>query len=67
MFAILFIMTLSGGATLLYVNKGPDKEGIPRFTESAADYGLISMFNRPWQVFLIMTMIGDLDMYLTGE
>jgi len=50
---------------LLYINKGPDKEGIPHFAESAAEYGLDIHVQSTMASFFDYDNDGDLDMYLT--
>ena len=50
---------------LLYINRGVDKEGIPQFIESAAEYGLDIHVQSTMASFFDYDNDGDLDMYLT--
>ncbi|MES1159730.1 MAG: VCBS repeat-containing protein, partial [Bacteroidota bacterium] len=50
---------------LLYINKGPDKDGIPHFVEAAAEYGLDIHVQSTMASFFDYDNDGDLDMYLT--
>ena len=50
---------------LLYINKGPDKDGIPHFAESAGEYGLDIHVQSTMASFFDYDNDGDLDMYLT--
>jgi hypothetical protein len=50
---------------LLYVNIGQDKDGIPHFEESAAEYGLDIHVQSTMASFFDYDNDGDLDMYLT--
>jgi hypothetical protein len=50
---------------LLYINKGPDKDGIPHFAEAAAEYGLDIRVQSTMASFFDYDNDGDLDMYLT--
>ncbi|MFL5744699.1 MAG: VCBS repeat-containing protein [Niastella sp.] len=49
---------------LLYVNQGVDKNGIPKFRELAADYGLNDTTFSTQAAFFDYDNDGDLDMYL---
>lgn len=49
---------------LLYINKGPDKNGIPVFSEEAAAYGLADTGFSTQAYFFDYDKDGDLDMYL---
>jgi len=51
----------------LYVNLGPDKKGIPKFKESAAEYGLDAAVYSIQSAFLDFDLDGDLDMYLMNH
>ncbi|HWK07459.1 MAG TPA: VCBS repeat-containing protein [Puia sp.] len=50
---------------LLYVNQGPDKDGIPHFKDMAAEYGLDIHLQSTMASFFDYDNDGDLDMYLT--
>jgi hypothetical protein len=50
---------------LLYVNQGIDKNGIPKFKESAKEYGLNINVHSTMASFFDYDNDGDLDMYLT--
>ncbi|QXV67333.1 VCBS repeat-containing protein [Mucilaginibacter sp. 21P] len=50
---------------LLYINQGPDKDGVPHFKESAAEYGLKINVHSTMASFFDYDNDGDLDMYLT--
>ena len=49
----------------LYVNQGPDKDGIPHFKEMAREYGLDITVHSTMASFFDYDNDGDLDMYLT--
>jgi hypothetical protein len=49
---------------LLYVNQGIDKNGIPKFREMAAEYGLADTTHSTMAAFFDYDNDGDLDMYL---
>ena len=50
---------------ILYINLGPDKEGIPHFKDMAAEYGLDIHVQSTMASFFDYDNDGDLDMYLT--
>ena len=50
---------------ILYVNQGPDKDGIPHFKDMAAEYGLDIHVQSTMASFFDYDNDGDLDMYLT--
>lgn len=50
---------------LLYINQGPDKNGVPRFKEMAKEYGLDIKVHSTMASFFDYDNDGDLDMYLT--
>jgi hypothetical protein len=50
---------------LLYINQGPDKDGIPHFKEAAKEYGLNINIHSTMASFFDYDNDGDLDMYLT--
>ncbi|WP_431210106.1 FG-GAP repeat domain-containing protein [Puia sp. P3] len=50
---------------ILYVNQGPDKDGVPRFRDMAAEYGLDIGVQSTMASFFDYDNDGDLDMYLT--
>jgi hypothetical protein len=50
---------------LLYINQGPDKDGIPHFKEMAKEYGLDICSYSTMASFFDYDNDGDLDMYLT--
>ncbi len=49
---------------LLYINQGPDKNGVPVFKEMAAEYGLDDTTHSTMAAFFDYDNDGDLDMYL---
>lgn len=49
---------------LLFINQGPDEEGIPEFKESAESYGLADTSFSVQSAFFDYDRDGDLDMYL---
>lgn len=49
---------------LLYINNGLNDEGIPVFTESAAEYGIDDAGNTTQAAFFDYDLDGDLDLYL---
>ncbi|MEQ9441398.1 MAG: VCBS repeat-containing protein [Cyclobacteriaceae bacterium] len=49
---------------LLYINNGLNDDGIPVFTESAADYGIDDTGNTTQAAFFDYDLDGDLDLYL---
>ncbi|HVS95314.1 MAG TPA: VCBS repeat-containing protein [Puia sp.] len=50
---------------ILYVNQGPDKDGIPHFKDMAHEYGLDIHVQSTMASFFDYDNDGDLDMYLT--
>ncbi len=52
---------------LLYINQGPDKDGIPHFKEMAAEYGLNDTTQTTMAAFFDYDNDGDLDVYLAGK
>lgn len=50
---------------LLYINQGPDKEGVPVFKEQAKAFGLDINIHSTMASFFDYDNDGDLDMYLT--
>src|SRR5579859_6806308 len=50
---------------ILYINLGPDKEGIPHFKDMAAEYGLDIHVQSTMASFFDYDNDGDLDLYLT--
>jgi hypothetical protein len=50
---------------LLYVNQGPDKNGVPVFKEESKAYGLNINVHSTMATFFDYDNDGDLDMYLT--
>jgi len=50
---------------LLYINQGPDKNGVPHFKEMAKEYGLNINLHSTMASFFDYDNDGDLDMYLT--
>ncbi|MBZ9729337.1 VCBS repeat-containing protein [Salegentibacter sp. JZCK2] len=55
------------GHNLLYVNQGPDEDGIPIFDEQSAKYGLDFSGFSTHAVFLDYDQDGDLDMFLLNH
>jgi hypothetical protein len=51
----------------LYINQGPDTNGLPRFTEQAADYGLDLEELSTQAAFFDYDRDGDLDMFLLNH
>lgn len=51
-------------ANLLYINEGNNADGIPRFSEQAAAYGLADTSHTTQAAFLDYDHDGDLDLYL---
>lgn len=52
---------------LLYVNQGVDSEGIPRFREMAAEYGLADSGYSTQAAFFDFDNDGDLDVYIADN
>lgn len=53
---------------LMYINQGVDEAtGLPRFEESAAEYGLDDAGHSIQSLFFDYDLDGDLDMYLTNH
>ena len=50
---------------ILYINLGPDKDGIPHFKDMAAEYGLDVHVQSTMASFFDYDNDGDLDLYLT--
>ncbi len=55
------------GNNLLYVNNGPDENGIPSFTERASEYGLDFSGFSTQATFFDFDLDGDLDMFLMNH
>ncbi|UCD61976.1 MAG: VCBS repeat-containing protein [Flavobacteriaceae bacterium] len=55
------------GRNLLFVNKGIDEKGIPRFSEEASSYGLGYSGLSTQAAFFDYDLDGDLDMYLLNH
>ena len=49
---------------LLYINQGPDSDGVPHFKEMAKEYGLDDTLYSTMAAFFDYDNDGDLDMYL---
>jgi hypothetical protein len=49
---------------LLYINQGPDKEGVPHFKEMAAEYGLDDSTHSTMAAFFDYDNDGDLDLFI---
>ena len=49
---------------LLYINQGPDKEGVPHFKEMAAEYGLDDTTHSTMAAFFDYDNDGDLDCFI---
>ena len=52
---------------LLYINQGADTDGMPRFSEEAAAYGLDDASNSTHATFFDYDRDGDLDLYLLNH
>ena len=52
---------------LLYVNQGPDKEGIPHFKNLAKEYGLADTSQGTQAAFFDYDNDGDLDVYIVNN
>ena len=52
---------------LLYVNQGPDKEGIPHFKNIAKEYGLADTSQGTQAAFFDYDNDGDLDVYIVNN
>ncbi len=50
---------------LLYINQGPDKNGVPHFKEMAKEYGLDLTVHSTMASFFDYDNDGDLDLFLT--
>ncbi len=50
---------------ILYINQGADADGVPHFTEMAAEYGLDDNSHTTQAAFFDYDNDGDLDVYLT--
>ncbi len=50
---------------LLFINQGPDKDGVPHFKEEAHEYGLDITVHSTMASFFDYDNDGDLDMFLT--
>ncbi|MGB5270889.1 MAG: VCBS repeat-containing protein, partial [Eudoraea sp.] len=55
------------GRNLLFINKGVNEEGIPKFSEEASSYGLDFSGLSTQAAFLDFDLDGDLDMYLLNH
>ncbi|MGB5780482.1 MAG: VCBS repeat-containing protein, partial [Eudoraea sp.] len=55
------------GRNLLFINKGINEEGIPKFSEEASSYGLDFSGLSTQAAFLDFDLDGDLDMYLLNH
>jgi len=55
---------LPGRTNLLYINKGTNADGIPTFTESAADYGIADTRQAMHAAFFDYDKDDDLDLFL---
>lgn len=68
----LYVSKVSGhaglkGKNLLWVNQGNDENGIPRFSEQAANYGLDISALSTHSSFFDFDLDGDLDCYLMNH
>ncbi len=68
----LYVITFSNyldrtGHNQLFLNQGPDAEGIPRFREAAAEFGLDIAAYGSQAVFFDYDRDGDLDLYLLNR
>ena len=55
------------GHNLLYINNGPNKAGVPTFTESAKEYGLDFKGLSTQASFFDYDLDGDLDLFLLNH
>ena len=55
------------GRNLLFINKGIDEKGIPKFSEEASSYGLDFSGLSTQAAFFDYDLDGDLDMYLLNH
>ena len=55
------------GKNQLYINQGNDENGIPQFTEKAAEYGLDLVGFSTQATFFDYDLDGDLDMYMLNH
>jgi hypothetical protein len=55
------------GRNLLYVNLGPDRDGIPKFEERAQDFGLDFSGLSTQAAFFDYDLDGDLDLFLLNH
>ncbi|WP_215226273.1 VCBS repeat-containing protein [Echinicola shivajiensis] len=51
----------------LFINQGPDKNGLPKFTEEAEKYGIASSATSTQGTFFDYDKDGDLDLYLLNH
>ena len=54
-------------ANMLFVNQGPNKEGIPTFKEMAQEYGIADNSNSMGATFFDYDKDGDLDLYVLNN
>ncbi len=54
-------------ANELFINQGPDSDGVPRFREQAAGYGLADKSHSTHAAFFDYDKDGDLDCYLMNN
>ena len=60
-------VSAEGTHNLLYLNQGPDQNGIPVFREAAEEYGLDFSGYSTQAAFFDQDLDGDLDMYLLNH